>query len=196
MSLTLRITEWLSVRKRGADLATLRATISPGPDTRLLDVGGGAGAATERFATGCGSVVVLEPDAKKVAFGRRRRPSITFEDGRGESIPFPDATFDWVVSIVALHHVEHAATALREMYRVLGDSGRIAIMEMPPSRSPGHRVHWLSRVVLIAAGGVARHGGHMEFLEPEAWKAKLEAAGFREVTWTEGVAAFLVTGRK
>lgn len=187
MSLLVGVIEWLSVRKRRADLEALRALISPGSAVRLLDVGGGAGAATSRFASGCGSVVVLDPDDRKVAFGRRRRPSIRFERGRAEAIPFPDATFDWVVSIVALHHVEDSAKALREMHRVLRESGRIAVLELPPHRGPGRLGHWLS---------ARHHGGHLEFLEPDAWKGKLESAGFRDVAWTHGAVGFLVSGRR
>lgn len=183
----LRLFEWLSVRKRGADLATLRARVSPSPAVRLLDVGGGAGAATERYASGCGEVVVLEPDPRKVALGRRLRGSIRFMEGRGEAMPFPDETFDWVVSIVALHHMHDPEAALREMRRVLRPSGRLAVMELPPDRSPGLLGRWL------AAG---KHGGRLEFLGPEAWQSKVEAAGFRDAAWETGVAAFFVTGAR
>src|SRR2546427_72276 len=52
MAFLLRWMERASVRKRATDLAELRALIAPTSGVRLLDVGGGAGAATERFATG------------------------------------------------------------------------------------------------------------------------------------------------
>jgi ubiquinone/menaquinone biosynthesis C-methylase UbiE len=197
LPLSIRFVEWLSVRKRRSDLATLRDMISPAPAVRLLDVGGGAGAATERFASGCGQVVVLEPDARKVAVGRRRRPSFRFEQGHGESIPFPDGTFDWVVSIVALHHMEDSVKALREMHRVLRGSGRIAVLELPPSRAPSRILHWLSRVALGTLHAVPPcHCERMEFLEPGAWRARLETAGFQDVTWAHGTATFFMTGRK
>src|SRR5437879_13249263 len=74
MSLSIRIQEFLSVRRRAADLRMLKDLVVPSRDVRLLDVGGGAGAATERFAAGCREIVVLEPDPRKVALGRRLRP--------------------------------------------------------------------------------------------------------------------------
>ena len=91
MSVLSRALERGSIRKRATDLAQLHELIAPVSGVRLLDVGGGTGAATQRFATGCAEVVVLEPDRKKVAEGRRLRPSIRFEEGHAEQIPFPDA---------------------------------------------------------------------------------------------------------
>src|SRR5207244_10055683 len=103
MAFLLRWMERASVRKRAADLAEMRALLAPVSGVRLLDVGGGAGAATEQFATGCAEVVVLEPNRKKVGQGRKCRPTIRFEKGRAEEIPFPAATFDGVTAVVAFH---------------------------------------------------------------------------------------------
>src|SRR5947208_14675126 len=150
MAFLLRWMERASVRKRAADLAELRALIAPTSGVRLLDVGGGAGAATERFATGCAEVVVLEPDRRKVAQGRKLRPTIRFEEGRAERIPFPDATFDRVTAVVAFHHIEDQGRALQEIRRVLRVSGRLVLFEMPPSRAPRPLDHWIDEY---------RHGG-------------------------------------
>src|SRR3989442_995264 len=64
MAFLVRLMERTSVRKRAPDLAELRTLIAPISGVHLLDVGGGAGAATEQFATGCAEVVVLEPDRR------------------------------------------------------------------------------------------------------------------------------------
>ncbi|TLZ73122.1 MAG: class I SAM-dependent methyltransferase, partial [Methanobacteriota archaeon] len=165
MSLSIRIQEFLSVRRRAADLRMLKDLVVPSRDVRLLDVGGGAGAATERFAAGCREIVVLEPDPRKVALGRRLRPAIRFDEGRAETIPFPDHSFDRVVAVTAFHHLEDQDRSLTEMRRVLRDSGRIVLLELPPARAPGRLARWI---------GGFRHAGHMSFLEPEALKAKLE----------------------
>src|SRR5881296_4501950 len=125
MSVLSRALERGSIRKRATDLTQLHELIAPVSGVRLLDLGGGAGAATERFATGCAEVVVLEPDRRKVAQGRKLRPTIRFEEGRAEEIPFPDATFDRVTAVVAFHHMENQESALTEMRRVLKDSGRL-----------------------------------------------------------------------
>src|SRR5207247_1013602 len=71
-------------------------------------------------------------------------PTIRFEEGRAEEIPFPDATFDRVTAVVAFHHIEDQGRAIQEMRRVLRDSGRLVLFEMPPSRAPGPIYQWIA----------------------------------------------------
>ncbi len=187
MSLAVRIQEFLSVRRRAEDLRILNDLVASSPDLCLLDVGGGAGAATERFAAGCREVVVLEPDSRKVALGRRLRPAIRFDEGRAETIPFPDRYFDRVVAVTAFHHMEDQDRALAEMRRVLRVSGRIVLLELPPGRAPGRFARWI---------GGFRHAGPMSFLEPNALKQKLEAHGFRDVVHHPGIRGYFVSGTR
>jgi len=187
MSLGVRIQEFLSVRKRASELGMLRDLVAPSAGLRLLDVGGGAGAATERFAAGSREIVVLEPDPRKVALGRKLRPAIRFEPGRAEALPFPDRSFDRVIAVVAFHHMEDQDRALVEMRRVLRDSGRIVLLELPPARAPGRIARWI---------GGFRHAGPMAFLEPDAIKAKLEAHGFRDVVHQPGIHGYFVSGTR
>jgi ubiquinone/menaquinone biosynthesis C-methylase UbiE len=185
--LSIRFIERLSVRKRAPDLARLRALVAPSHDLRLLDVGGGAGAATARVARGCGEIVVLEPNARKVALGRRLRPAIRFEQGRGEAIPFPDASFDRVLALVSLHHMPDQRKALEEMHRVLRPGGRVALLELPRSKAPGWFFRWI--------GGL-RHGAAMAFLEPDELRQRLEAVGFPHVSIEAGIRSYIVTATK
>lgn len=187
MSLLSRMIERSSVRKRAVDLAQLRELIAPVSGVHLLDVGGGSGAATERFATGCAEVVVLEPDGTKVAEGRRLRPAIRFLEGRAEEIPLPDATFDRVTSVVAFHHMGNQESAVGEMRRVLRDSGRIVLFELPPSRAPGPLYRWIAGY---------RHAGHMAFHDPEELMGRMRAAGFTAVSSRAGVTGYFVTATK
>jgi ubiquinone/menaquinone biosynthesis C-methylase UbiE len=183
----IRIAESLSVRKRSKDLGILRGLLSPSSTLRLLDVGGGAGTATERFSVGCGEVTVLEPNRKKIAVGRKRRPALQFREGRGESIPFPDDYFDRVVAVVALHHAEDQAQVLREMRRVLRKAGRIVIVELSRARAPGLIGRWI---------GGHMHGSSLSFLEPPELRAKVEAAGFVDTGIRSGTTCYFVTATK
>src|SRR2546428_4006342 len=156
MALGLRTVEGWSVRKRLADLAVLREIVAPGTGMRLLDLGGGAGAATERFARGCAEVVILEPNAKKVAYGRRRRPAIHFFEGRAQAIPYPDGSFDRVTAVVSFHHMEDPDRVLTEVHRVLRAGGRFVLMALPPSKAPSALFHWFA----------APRGGRPSFPQP------------------------------
>src|SRR2546423_6629847 len=113
----IRIAERLSVRKRSEDLPILRALVAPSSTIRLLDVGGGAGTATELFSEGCGEVTVLEPNRNKLVVGRKRRPALRFHEGRGESIPFPDDYFDRVVAVVGPFYADEQTQGLPDRER-------------------------------------------------------------------------------
>src|SRR5713226_1571133 len=187
MSVLFRLMERRSVRKRATDLAQLHELIAPVSGSRLLDVGGGTGAATERFAMGCNEVVVLEPDRRKVAEGRKLRPAIRFVEGQAEEIPFPDRTFDRVTSVVAFHHMGNQERALEEMRHVLRDSGRIVLFELPPARAPGPLFRWIAGY---------RHAGHMAFHGPDELTAKLRSAGFTDVSTRPGDTGYFVIATK
>src|SRR5437016_13735903 len=107
MSLGVRIQEFLSARTRASELGMLRDLVAPSAGLRLLDVGGGAGAATERVAAGSREIVVLEPGPRKVALGRKLRAAMRFEPGRAEALPVPHRSFDRVSPVAASHDVEH-----------------------------------------------------------------------------------------
>ena len=186
MALGLRTVEWWSVRKRLADLAVLREIVAPGTGMRLLDLGGGAGAATERFARGCAEVVILEPNAKKVAYGRRRRPAIHFFEGRAQAIPYPDGSFDRVTAVVSFHHMEDPDRVLTEVHRVLRAGGRFVLMELPPSKAPSALFHWFA----------ARRGEHLSFSNPDELVQKLDAHGFRGVSIRLGSRGFFVAATR
>src|SRR2546430_17599000 len=133
----IRIAERLSVRKRSEDLPILRALVAPSSTIRLLDVGGGAGTATELFSEGCGEVTVLEPNRKKLVVGRKRRPALRFHEGRGESIPFPDDYFDRVVAGAGLPHSGDPAPGPRGNRAAPGRGGASRFAQTPPPPRPG-----------------------------------------------------------
>lgn len=181
----LRIQETLSVRKRSRDLPTLRKLVSPHPHTRLLDLGGGAGSATARFASGCRKVVMLEPNRRKIRLGRSLHPGFHFVEGQAEALPFVDESFDVVVGVVSFHHVSDPAAALREAHRVLRRSGRIVLHELYP-------VHHASVAPRLL--GTWFHGSKPQLFTPDELKGRLESQGFREVSTMDGVRGYFVWG--
>jgi SAM-dependent methyltransferase len=94
---------------------------------RVLDVAGGdgywAGQASKRGAW----AVALDLDAGKL----RRGSSLTSPPGlvRGDALglPFPDRTFDRVMSICAIEHFDDGGRALDEIARVLKPGGELVM---------------------------------------------------------------------
>jgi ubiquinone/menaquinone biosynthesis C-methylase UbiE len=112
------------------------------PGQRILDVGCGTGAATlaaaQRVGPG-GSVVGLDANPEMLAVARRKPGGVQWRDGKAESLPFDDASFDAVISQFAMMFFDDAVAALREMRRVLRAEGRMAVAVCDAvEHSPGY----------------------------------------------------------
>lgn len=101
-----------------------------GPDQKVLDVACGTGVlareADKRVHPG-GGVIGLDRNEGMLDTAGRTSPGIEWRQGQAESLPFPDASFDAVVSQFGLMFFEDRVGSLREMWRVLRPGGRLAV---------------------------------------------------------------------
>ena len=74
--------------------------------------------------------------------------------GRGEQLPFPDATFDALTFTYLLRYVSDPSTTLAELARVVKPGGPIASLEFAVPTAPWWRIAWrfYTRIVLPVAG--------------------------------------------
>jgi ubiquinone/menaquinone biosynthesis C-methylase UbiE len=115
-----------------ADLAQLQ------PGETVLDVGCGTGTlaliAKERVGE-TGRVCGIDPGPRQIARARakaaRRSLPIDFEMGVIEQLPFPDQSFDVVLSTMMMHHLpdDLKHQGLTEIARVLKSGGRLVIVD-------------------------------------------------------------------
>jgi ubiquinone/menaquinone biosynthesis C-methylase UbiE len=103
----------------------------------LLDCGCGPGAITVGLAehVAPGRVVGIDISSDQFHVGRdmaaeRGLTNLSFQLGDLTKIPFDDASFDVVFAHGVLYHLSDVRTALREMRRVLRDSGLIAVRDV------------------------------------------------------------------
>lgn len=118
---------------------------------RLLDVGCGTGTLLAEVKRRFPEVVAvgIDPDAAilRIAERRlaRRGSQVDLQVARAEALPFPDASFDVVVSTLVVHHLPTPAkhAALREIYRVLRPGGRFLLVDF--GERPERKVPWWQR---------------------------------------------------
>ena len=97
---------------------------------RVLDVACGTGVLAREVALRMGSsgrVVGIDPSSGMVAVAKQLSPAVEWREGVAESLPFPDQSFDAVVSQFGLMFFTDRCQALREMLRVLVPGGRLAV---------------------------------------------------------------------
>jgi SAM-dependent methyltransferase len=159
------------------------------PGMRVLDVACGPGfstqAAVERGARATG----LDFSANMVAEASRHFPAASFRQGEGERLPFADGEWDAVICGFGILHFHDAERAVAEVHRVLVPGGRFAFScWMPADRNPyftviadAIRTHGNTKVPVPPGPSPYRFG------DPTECERVLRSAGFRELTFREGV---------
>jgi SAM-dependent methyltransferase len=107
-----------------------------------LDVGCGTGALAARLSAEGYAMTGVDPSEGMLEVMRSRHPAVPAIHGSGVELPFPDATFDLVLTVAALHHIADTADVRRtlgEMVRVARPGGRILVWDHNP-RNPYWRV--------------------------------------------------------
>jgi SAM-dependent methyltransferase len=100
------------------------------PGQRVLDVACGTGVLAREAADRVGPsgrVVGLDPNPGMIAVAADHAPHVEWRPGSAESLPFPDGSFDAVVSQFGLMFFADRSQAIREMMRVLVPGGLMTI---------------------------------------------------------------------
>jgi ubiquinone/menaquinone biosynthesis C-methylase UbiE len=108
-----------------------------GPADRVLDVGTGPGrvpiliaeALPGRRIDGLDLSAAMIERARENARAAGVADRVTFTAGDVADLPYPDATFDLIVSSISQHHWPDADAGLRELRRVLRPGGRVWIYD-------------------------------------------------------------------
>ena len=102
-----------------AEFRLLYRLLQDRPGDTLLDVGCGTGWFTRRFAEEGLLATGLDPNSDWLAFAQiKGPPAIHWILGDARALPFPDRSFERVVSVAALCFVEEERQAVAEIVRV------------------------------------------------------------------------------
>lgn len=132
----------------GVDTSSSRMTIKLAgvkSGDKVLDVGCGTGSLTmtaKIYAGATGLVYGIDASPVMVEVARKKtakaRLGVTFDVGLIEKIPYPDNTFDVVVSRLTIHHLpgDLKRKGFKEIFRVLKPGGYLLISEFNPPTNP------------------------------------------------------------
>jgi ubiquinone/menaquinone biosynthesis C-methylase UbiE len=114
------------------------------PGHRVLEIGCGTGnlALFAKRLHPDAEVVGLDPDPKALARARRKAGRkalpVRLDLGFAQELPYPDASFDRVLSAFMFHHLgpDEKEKALREVRRVLKPGGSLHLLDLGGAKAP------------------------------------------------------------
>jgi demethylmenaquinone methyltransferase/2-methoxy-6-polyprenyl-1,4-benzoquinol methylase len=134
----------------GQDQNWRRTVVSRLPRGRLLDLGGGTGAANEIF--GDREVVALDPAPEMLALNSARDRVV----GVGEDLPFADGSFDAVFSAYVFRNLDDVDRTMAEIARILRPGGMAGIVDLGRPTGPlRSRVHRAGTALVLPLAGMS-----------------------------------------
>ncbi|RMI33025.1 class I SAM-dependent methyltransferase [Nocardia stercoris] len=167
----------LMTRLFGIDTAhgTLLSQAATSKPADLLEIGCGTGSLTVRAKREFpqAQVVGFDPDPRALQRARRKAGGLTgirFDSGYAQQLPYPDQSFDVVLSAFMLHHLsaEARSATATEVLRVLRPGGTLNLVDFGGAMVPQDG---LMARVLLRNGHVAPNLG-------DGIPRLLQAAGF------------------
>jgi demethylmenaquinone methyltransferase/2-methoxy-6-polyprenyl-1,4-benzoquinol methylase len=157
-----RLAELLSFGQNGRWRRAMVGHVVPSSPPVVLDVASGTAGVAIQLARRSPDTRVVAVDLTLEMLRRGQTnvreaglfPRISLTVGRGEQLPFPDASFDALTFTYLLRYVADPQATLQELARVVKPGGAVASLEfhVPPSRFWAAWWWLYTRLVLPAAG--------------------------------------------
>ena len=152
-----------------------RLVPKPTAGSRLLDVGCGTGHHLARYRRMGYEVAGVDGSEEMLSHARDANPGVPLHRSDVQTLPFPDAAFDVVLSIEVLRYLPEPMQALREMARVLRPGGVVVTTAAPLLNLNGY---WLVNrlVCTLPVRGFTRL--RQFFVTSMRLRSRLRRAGF------------------
>ncbi|NEX60975.1 class I SAM-dependent methyltransferase [Noviherbaspirillum galbum] len=164
-----------AVHAGGADLEAVKAVVQRYKTPAVLDLGCGAGHISFAAAPFSASVTAYDLSEQMLAVvaesaRQRNLGNIHVMQGPAEKLPFPDASFDVVVTRFSAHHWGDVPAALKEVHRVLHPAGVAIVIDIIASENPLHDT-------TLQAVELLRDASHVRDYRVSEWAGMFDAAG-------------------
>jgi len=155
------------------------------PEGRGLDLGCGDGLLTRIIVqlVGKRDLVGVDPDPAELAHAHETGIYSALHEAGGDSVPEPNASFDWVLSNSVLEHIDHLEPVLAEVGRLLRPNGEFVFTV------PGPDFHSCLRGPLLP--GASRDAyirqidsrlAHRRYWDLTEWRSALAVNGMSVMT--------------
>ncbi|MFO7741869.1 MAG: class I SAM-dependent methyltransferase [Anaerolineae bacterium] len=131
-----------------ADPARLRDLLRLPTRGRVLEAGGGTGRVSSRLLPLVGTLVINDLSRPMLQQAQAKGALLPVQS-YVERLPFPDASFDRVFAVDALHHFDDHHAAVGELLRVLVPGGRLVIEEPDIKRFPVKVIALFEKLALM-----------------------------------------------
>jgi len=153
-----------------------RSKIVPKAQGHVLELGCGGGINLQFYdRSKVNKLTGIDPSAKLLDYTRKEARNLDFDmdilDGVGEAMPFPDDSFDTLLTTFTLCSVQDGKQVLKEMRRVLKPGGKILFLEhgRAPDQGPEKWQRRIEPVWKHIAGGCHLHRLVAKFFTAEGF---------------------------
>ena len=189
------VNDLLSLGRTKAWRKATTKIIAPRPGMKILDLAAGTGSSSEPLAAAGADVIPADFSEGMLEAGRKARPHLAFTKADALNLPFANGEFDVATISFGLRNTQNTEKALAEMLRVVKSGGHLIVAEFSsPTWRPFRTIYtnYLMKALPWVARKTSSNPDAYIYLaesirawpDQKALAAKIEAAGWVDVTWT------------
>lgn len=117
------------------------------PASRVLEVGFGSGYGAYWLSSMIPDITATDVSERAVAYALKKYPGVRFCQASGTALPFPEQSFDAVISFQVIEHIPDPSVYAYEIHRVLKPGGALYLttpnrrLRLLPFQSPWNPYH-------------------------------------------------------
>jgi ubiquinone/menaquinone biosynthesis C-methylase UbiE len=168
---------------KGLRLLGLRMFM-PKKGMSILDVGCGTGSYLEFYQRYKCNLYGIDTSPAMLDIAETRLgDTAELHLGSATEMPYPDKSFDLVVSMLVIHEMDHPIRmgTLSEISRVLKEDGKVLLIDFNPGKPEGFE-GWRTKTIIFLselAAGWAHYRNFRHFMRINGLQPMVEEAGFR-----------------